>query len=227
MSWIVWSSVGFALLGGVLFLDGLRHLWRRRPYRGGGGVVLGILLALAGLSAALVGLNIATYARLTYERPVAEVSVRALDPDPATRRYAVAVRLLDGSARTADCTLQGDEWMLSARVRRWKPWLTVLGLDSGYTLDQVANKYSAASEGEGKPITVCDLSGSRPDVDRYVPHRWLAWLMSLPSAEERRFGSASYMPLIDGAVYTVLMTQSGLNAEPANDIAKAANAGRG
>jgi hypothetical protein len=45
-------------------------------------------------------------------------------------------------------------------------------------------------------------------------------------ADERRFGSANYMPLADGALYLVFMTQNGLNAEPANDPARAANIAR-
>jgi hypothetical protein len=226
MSWLLWCPILVVLIGLFLLVDGIRHLWRRRLYRGGGGLVGGVILALAGLCVGLVGLNMATYARLTFERPVAEVSVRAVEPQQ--KLYTVTVRRLDGDGeRVTACALQGDEWMLSGRVRRWKPWLTVLGLDSGYTLDQVANKYRVASEGEGKPLTVCDLPGAHPAVDGYVPRRWLAWLMSLPSAEERRFGSASYMPLADGAVFKVLMTQSGLNAEPANDTARAADAARG
>lgn len=107
MSRLAWSPIVIAVLGGAVFLDGSRHLRRRRIYRGGVGVLPGVVLVLMGLCAGLVSLNIATYARLTYERPVAEVSVKALDPDPATKRYAVAVRLLDGSDRTEDCTIPG------------------------------------------------------------------------------------------------------------------------
>jgi hypothetical protein len=41
--------------------------------------------------------------------------------------------------------------------------------------------------------------------------------------EDRRFGSANYMPLADGAQYRIVITQYGFNAEPANAVAKAAN----
>jgi hypothetical protein len=40
--------------------------------------------------------------------------------------------------------------------------------------------------------------------------------------EDRHFGSGAYMPLADGAVYKVIMTQSGLNAEPVNNTARKA-----
>jgi hypothetical protein len=47
-----------------------------------------------------------------------------------------------------------------------------------------------------------------------------AWLASISLAEDRRFGSANYMPLADGAAYRVVITQAGFNAEPANAAAR-------
>ena len=50
--------------------------------------------------------------------------------------------------------------------------------------------------------------------------------MSLAIAQDRRFGSANFMPLADGAVYKVVITQMGFNAEPDNDAAARANSAR-
>ena len=47
-----------------------------------------------------------------------------------------------------------------------------------------------------------------------------AWLIDHARAEQRHFGSAVYMPLTDGALYRVIMTQGGLNAESVNPIAR-------
>lgn len=220
MQWMVWGPLLLAALGGLLVLAGLGSLLRFRLFKAGGRLLVGGAFALAGFAVALIGVNIQTYARLSYERPVAAVGVEAIDL-PA-KRYRVTIRHFDPYESVDRCDIQGDEWILSARVRIWKPWVNVLGLDSGYTFDQVANKYISASEANGKPITACDIRTPDPPVNRYVPEEWLAWLMSLAVAEERRFGSASYMPLADGAAYAVIMTQSGLNAEPANDAARAA-----
>ena len=63
-------------------------------------------------------------------------------------------------------------------------------------------------------------------MNQYVPQSWLYWLAGQSYTEERRFGSAAYMPLADGAVYKVVMTQSGLNTEPVNSAAVSANAAR-
>jgi len=56
-----------------------------------------------------------------------------------------------------------------------------------------------------------------------VPPQWVNWLTQQAYTVDRRFGDANYMPMADGAVYRVVITQSGFNAEPVNDAAKAAN----
>ncbi|HEX4860901.1 MAG TPA: hypothetical protein VFV07_06665, partial [Rhizomicrobium sp.] len=221
--WIVVPLVA-AGLGLFVLLRGFGHVFGGRPARGAGHLMVGSPLALLGLGVALVALNTQSFARLTHENDVAAVSVKSLDASKNT--YRVNIQRLDGPQQTLTCDLQGDEWEMAARVQKWKPWANVLGLDTTYTLDQVSNKYYDASRGNGRPITACDLRGPAPAVDQWVPNSWLNWLVGESYTEQRRFGSAAYMPLTDGAAYKVVMTQSGLNAEPTNDIAKGANAAR-
>ena len=113
--------------------------------------------------------------------------------------------------------------MLFRSVQKWQPWMNILGLDSTYTLDQVANKYFSAARGNGRRITACDLEGSPP---AWLPQGLTAWLMDRTQASQRHFGSAAYMPLTDGAIYRVVMTQNGLNADAVNPIAQSAAARR-
>jgi hypothetical protein len=203
-----------AALAGVLLLRALVHLAHGRLGHGGLHATGGLMLGLAALCAGLVVLNTQSFARLTKEREVAEVTVAGFDP--SIDLYSVTVQRLDGTNQRIVCSLQGDEWIMSARVQKWRPWANILGLDSTYSLDQIANKYLSAARGNGKKITACDLSGPP---DPAFLSGVSASLAAHSYAEERRFGSAVYMPLADGAIYRVLMTQTGLNAEPANPIA--------
>jgi len=221
--WLVVPLVVSALGVLVLFV-GLGHLFGGNPGPGSRRVVFGLPVALAGLAASLIAFNTQMYARLAQEGDVAQVSMKATDP--AQQKFQVAVKRLDGTNLTTLCTLQGDEWMIGGRVQKWKPWANVLGLDSTYVLEQIDNKYVSASRANGRPITACDLEGPPPAVNRVVPQSWVTWLLGQSYTEQRRFGSASYMPMADGAVYKVVMTQSGLNAEPVNDIARNANNAR-
>jgi hypothetical protein len=136
--------------------------------------------------------------------------------------FDVTVKRMDAAFPAQVCRLQGDDWEMSARVQKWKPWANMLGLDATYTLDQLSNRYSDASRANGKMITSCDLKGPPPAVNAWVPKSWVFWIMDHAYVEDRHFGSGAYMPLADGAVYKVIMTQSGLNAEPVNDKARGA-----
>lgn len=225
MNWILWVAPLLVAVAGVaLVVSGSGHLLHGRAVRAGGHMFLGAPLAIIGVAAVLLGLNAQTFARLTYESPVAQVSVRAIDP--ARSRYLVTIRRLDGTNRAQTCELDGDEWVLSGRVQKWKPWANLLGLDATYTLEQLSNMYFSAARGNGKPITACDIEDVAPRLDRYLPQGWLAWLAAKAYTVDRRFGSANYMPLTDGAVYRVVITQSGFNAEPRNTAARAANEAR-
>jgi len=218
--WVV-APLAVAVLAAVLLLRAVFHVARGRFRHGGLHATSGLVLGLAALCFGLIVLNTQSYARLTAERPVAEVTVAALHP--ALQLYRVTVRRLDGTALVTICNIQGDEWLMSAAVQKWQPWANILGLDSTYALDQVANKYFSAARGNGRTITACDLRAPVPD---WMPRGLAGWLMAHAQAQQRRFGSAVYMPLTDGAIYRVIMTQSGLNAESANPIAQAAVARR-
>jgi hypothetical protein len=225
LNWIYWvAPLLVAVSGLALLTSGIRHLLHGRPIRASGPLVFGALLAIIGFVVGLLGLNAQTYARLTHEGPVAQVSVRSLDP--ASARYLVTIRRLDGTNRVQTCELQGDEWVLSGRVQKWKPWANLLGLDATYTLEQLSNMYFSAARANGKPITACDIADVAPRIDQYVPQAWFAWLAAKAFTVDRRFGSANYMPLADAAVYRVVITQSGFNAEPVNQAARAANEAR-
>lgn len=215
--WTVAPAI-LVLLGMFFVLAGLRQVIRARPFAGTMTLLGGAALGASGLALAAIGATLLSYTRLTAERPVAEVEVRSLNA--IEKRYTVTVRPPGGGSTT--CVLQGDEWILGAKVQTWKPWATVLGFDATYALDQLANKYADTGEANGKPITACAIGGPRPALGRYVPGRFTALATALLQIENRRFGSASYMPLADGALYPVIITQNGLAVEPVNDAARAA-----
>lgn len=220
--WVI-APLAVAVLAVLLLVGGIVHLARARFASAGVHAASGLVLGLVALCLGLVVLNTQTYARLANERAVAEVTVAALHP--ALQQYRVTVRRLDGTNLITECRIQGDEWVISAAVQKWRPWANVLGLDATYTLDQIANKYFSAERSNGRVITACDLEGPPPPVNAYAPIL-VDWLMDRTKAEQRRFGSAVYMPLTDGAIYRVIMTQSGLNAQPVNPIAQDAAARR-
>jgi hypothetical protein len=210
--WIVPALIGFLALS-VLAM-GLGALVRRRPYRALGGSAGGsLLLAVAG-AALLVGLNVQTYYRLTYEQPVATVDLHqtgdksfdATIEQPPTGRAA---------AQSAKYALRGDEWRMEARVLKWKPWANMLGLDARYRLNRLAGEYTdVAAERDGQHnVYDLPLVGNDDAIGR-LSHR-----LDEADIVDTVYGSAALMPMADNARYELWMTQSGLVARPANDQA--------
>jgi hypothetical protein len=223
VGWLLLAAPLLVAVFGVIWLvAGVGHVARGRAGKGGRGLLGGTTLAAVGLALSLVGINAQSFARLTHEGPVAEVTIKAIPPAD-DNLYSVAIRRLDGSFPVQFCQIQGDEWLITGRVQKWKPWANAIGLDATYSLNEITNKYRTAERGNGKTITACDIAGPAPVVNQYMPDWMVQWLIGHAYVEDRRFGDANYMPLADGATYRVVITQMGFNTEPENDAARAAN----
>lgn len=224
--WIAPAAVG--LIGLVLLVRGLGALFRGHPVSGLLGIVGGGGFAAAAAIATLLALDIQTYARLTYERPVATISTRQLGPQYFEATVIQPARGEGQPAATNLYPLHGDEWRIEAQVLKWKPWANVLGLDTQYRLDRLSGRYSSIAQELNAERSVHDLSNG--EAVHGLPWRISAWDMARKyrryvDAVDTLYGGAAYMPMADGARYEVWVTQSGLIARPANDRARTASAG--
>ena len=225
--WIAPAVVG--LLGLTLLVRGLGALFRGRFVGGllGGGV--GAALMAAATIASLLALDVQTYARLTYERPVATIQTRQLGPQYFEATVIQPGRGENLPAATNLYPLHGDEWRIEAQVLKWKPWANVLGLDAQYRLDRLSWRYRSIDQELNDERSVHPLSGGDVGPD-WLPWRLDAWEMArryrrYVDAVDTLYGGAAYMPMADGAQYEVWITQSDLIARPANDAAREASAG--
>jgi hypothetical protein len=202
-----------AIFGLLLLALACQRLFRARLIAATGSGLMGIvLLVVAGLLF-VVSLNLHTYNRLTHEQPVAEIVFEGRGP----QRYRATLAQVP-SGEMQMFMLAGDEWQLDARVLKWKGWANLLGLDAQYRLERVSGRYRAIDQERNDERTVYALS-ENPGVDVWTLSvdnpRWLPFVDAI-------YGSATYLPMADGARYEVAITQSGLIARPMNETAKAA-----
>jgi len=219
--WILPALAALLALG--LLAGGIGALARHRPYRALGELLSGgALLALAAI-VLLLGLDIQTYSRLTYERPLATLALhrtgdRQFDATLA-QADTVAPSLALGAAYTPPTpqtyALTGDEWRVEARVLKWKSWANLLGLDARYRLERLSGEFTDAALEQTGPRSTYDLRSANDDnrLTRLSAHLHQARLV------DTVYGSAALMPMADGAQYALAMTQTGLVARPANDQA--------
>jgi hypothetical protein len=230
MVWWWWiAPAAAALLGLVMLVRGVAALFRGRVVSGLFGGVLGGVLTAAAAIVALLALDVQTYARLTYERPVATIQTRQLGPQYFEATVIQPPRGENMPAATNLYPLHGDEWRIEAQVLKWKPWANVLGLDTQYRLDRLSGRYRSIAQEIGAERSVHPLAGGDAGPE-WLPWRLDAWELARRyrrhvDAVDTLYGGAAYMPMADGAKYEVWITQSGLIARPANDVAREASAG--
>ncbi len=209
--WVKVAIIVFAALGVILFILGIQRVWRRRIVAGSLEGLVGLLfLAIAALMAA-ISINLYTYDRLTHESKIAEISFHEIGP----QHFAAAVLFKD---KTMILDLRGDEWQIDARVLKWRGIALLIGFDTLYRLDRLSGRYRNITQERTGPHTVHNLSeGQGLDlwmIGRRYAH-WIPWVDAL-------YGSATYMPMVAGASYTVAVSSTGLLARPNNEIARKA-----
>jgi hypothetical protein len=204
-----------AIFGLLLLLLACQRMLRGRFIAATGSAVAGFALLGVAAITFVVSLNLHTYARLTHEAPIAQIVFEARGPQ---RYRATLTEVPHGEMQMF--VLAGDEWQLDARVLKWKGWANLLGLDAQYRLERISGRYRDFEQERNEERTVYGLS-ENPGVDLWeLSTKYPSWLPFVDAV----YGSATYLPMAEGARYEVAITQSGLVARPMNEAAKQATA---
>ncbi len=206
-------AITLAGFGLVLLILSVQRLRRARFLAAGSSALFGLVFLVIAGGFFIVALNLRTYARLTYEQPVAELVFEARGP----QSYLVSVtQIPSGSLQILQ--VNGDEWQMDARVLKWRSWANVLGLNTQYRLERFSGRYRDIEQERSAPRSVFPLADN-PGVDVWTlaanKSRWVPFVDAV-------YGSATYLPMANGARYQVTMSQTGLVARPINESASKA-----
>ena len=176
----------------------------------------GLIVLCFAIFLLLLGLDFQSYKPLLKNQSIANLSFNQIQP----QQYNVTVTLGDGQEQSY--SLSGDLWQLDARVLTWTESLSRMGLMPGYRLDRLSGRYVSLEEEKSMPRTVHALYDAGNGVD--------IWSLLNDSGNsfgliKSSYGSATYLPMKDGALYSVQLTHNGLSAIALNDRAKQAIAG--
>ena len=202
---IVIAFVVVLLAGRILF----KGSWILGWLRG----MCGIALVAASVLLALAAVDFYSYKQLSKEQTVASISFAKLEG----QRYRVS--LVDSSGLEQVYELNGDLWQLDARIIKWNQTLAGIGLSPGYRLDRLSGRYLSLEKEHSEPRTVYQLGSNKSALDIW------AWLHShgrVSRVIDASYGSATYLPMADGALFSVSLSGTGLLSRPLNDRAKAA-----
>lgn len=187
----------FALL---LFAFGSRAL-RKRSYLGFiSRMLVGVVFVALSAVIGVLGFTLQGYRNLTQETLAASVTTRRL----GEQRYSAIFTFPDGSQQAFE--LLGDQLYVDGYVLTWHPLANMMGFRTVYELDRVEGRYRFMDDAQTQPRTIYSLAPER-QVDLFELTERIAPLERLYDAE---YGSATFIPMDDGATFEVRVSSRGL-----------------
>ncbi|NVK37655.1 MAG: cation/multidrug efflux pump [Gammaproteobacteria bacterium] len=111
--------------------------------------------------------------------------------------------------------IQGDQWQLDVRLIKVSAWFD--GDLPAYKLDRLSGRYLSLEQENSDKRTAHNLA-EIPVMDTWP---WIA-NKDLLGIVQANYGSATFMPMANGAIYQVRLFHDGLDAVAVNDQAKQA-----
>ena len=208
--------IGISLVSGFFsFFFLFRTINCARRFRlvraSGAGVGCLVSATLAGAGIMLL-ISYWSYGQLTGEQLISRIEFRRISPEEFQARL-----MIDGQ-EDQFYILYGDEWQMDAKIVTWKPPATILGLDPIYQLDRLSGRYAEIGREQSEPRTVHSLSAGLPvDIWKFA-RRFPALIPGI----DAYYGTATYVPMVDGARYEVSLSRDALIARPVNERAREA-----
>lgn len=213
--WLIPAFVG--LVGLLSLVGGLGRMMKLRVFTGGLRALFGgALLAGAGVIG-LIGLNLQTYSRLTHEELAAQVTLEQTGP----RAFTAIVERADKNGMLEapeEFQLTGDSFRMEADVVTFKPWANVLGTDALYRFDRIQGRFDSEAAEVANPPTPWSMRREE-GIDVFRLPLGTGNPLQRVDAE---FMNGAAMPMADGAIYEIQMSQRGLIPRALNTEAESA-----
>jgi len=202
-------AVALVILAAVMLYIAAKTLftkdWFMKWLRGS----LGILAVASTALSAVVAFNLIHYSTVEEGQVIAtlrfsEVAHQEFD-----------VELVDKKNNKHLYRLNGDQWQLDVRLIKVSAWFD--GDLPSYKLDRLSGRYLSLEQENMDQRTAHDLLGKQL-VDTwpwFANKKWLGFIQA-------KYGTATYMPMAEGAIYQVRLFHDGLDASPVNEQARQA-----
>lgn len=210
MALLLSSAVILLLIALFFFRRTALCIKRRRVVRACGSGLGGIGAIAVALPVLILIFSYYGFARLTSEQLVSTVEFRRIAPNE------FQARVMTPGEIDRFFNLRGDEWQIDARLVTWQAPATILGLDPIYQLERISGRYAEIDREQNEFRTVYGLSTDYP-IDVWKLARMFPLLMP---GIDAYYGTATYVPMADGARFDVNLSRDALVARPANEAAR-------
>lgn len=170
-------------------------------------------LVLIGLAAVIA---VTAFDLYSYKQVLQEQVVATINFDKIEDQHYFAV-LSDKNGKEQRVELRGDQWQLDARIVKWKGYLATFGLKPAYRLERLSGRYYDIEQETTEKRTAYRVHPDLYGVDLWqVVNKHPDWLPVVDAV----YGSATYLPMKDGALFEITLSNTGLVARPVNQVAR-------
>lgn len=188
-----------------------KMLWQNSWFVGFCRGLFGFFLIGVAAVVAVMAFDLYSYKQVLQEQPVATINF-----DKIEEQHYFAV-LSDKNGREQRVELRGDQWQLDARIVKWKGYLAGFGLKPAYRLERLNGRYYDIEQETTEKRTAHSVHPSLYGVDVWqIINDHPEWLPVVDAV----YGSATYLPMKDGALFEISLSNTGLVARPVNQVAR-------
>ena len=165
----------------------------------------GFWLLVIAFCVVMSSLNLASYSQLIEGQTIANISFTKKDEQ---EYEATIVNVATGQEEVVD--LVGDMWQMDARILR------VVGSNTPfYKLERVSGRFYSLEQERSNPKSVFGIEGKSMGFDLFNMFKG-----SKLGVVKAGYGSATYLPMSDGASFSVNVAATGLTGKPINETAR-------
>ena len=206
------APVFLALIFGITFFISIAWLirghWLSAWLKGS----LALMLFITSLTGLISAWQMAKFSAYSHEFAIGTLSAKQL----SSQEYVVAISLIDSPS--TEYLIYGDYWQIDARLIIWDEWLSLFSVNTAYQLDRLSGRYDKIDQEQNAERSVYDLRESILAFDLWDFISSKPWLPGL----EAKVGSGTFVPLKDGAKYSLWVQRENLLAKSENKAAESA-----
>ncbi len=206
-------SSAIVIAAGLLF-SGYRQLAKKSYFYGAASLVFSLpIIAIVALTTSLI-IDGSTIKRLTKEHTIATIEFQNVGP------LHFRASFTEAHQPPVEYDLYGDQWQVDARILKWGGFAAEVGLKPMYQFERISGRYQDVQLEMKSKRSIYALENHRTN-DNKAGSIWgylLTYQEYIPWLDSQ-YGSATYMPMQHGAVFTIKLSQNGLLARPRNFIA--------
>ncbi len=197
------------LLAGLIGLGALWVVFRQSWFMSWLKASLAFCVLAAAIVMALVAVDLIQFKNYQVDVPVAKIKLKRL----GDQQYMLSLDIPESTAQ--EFKIAGDLWQLDARLITWYGPLSAIGMRPGYRFERVSGRYYSIEQEQASERSVHEIQHTDVGLDFW---QWLLHNDQIPWIKAH-YGSATFLPMQDGAEFSIAVGVDGLIAKPLNSPA--------